>query len=433
MTPRTVTPRVHSIPATATYLRLPSLLAVLAAISIVTGLTWTANAQPPAEAPAAEAAAPESTAAPPPALASPSDLPSEDWLASLYARARQSVVRIETDIGVGTGFFFFAPGYVATAFHVIQDARTIEIALDERVRHRAVVVAWDARFDLAILQVTGQLPERPLLAPHPGDVTVGMKVAVLGHPYSDLSRLLPQLEGLLNWSLTQGIVGAVSESWIQTDAPVNPGNSGGPLLAPDGSVLGVISARVAEADGIGLVTRIQRLSELTQQIGMAPPPVSPVSPDSVELGWATNHVPDGEISGFMFGAGIRFWIDFPFRLRFAFLDGNFAPPEPEVTERDLRRFSSELELGYFLIDSLFQLSVQVGAGLFYDRIYDTRLSLIDQGPEIEKQVRRNTEWSWMPMVGVTPQIGALRFNYAYQIGAISSRDSQHRWYVALAF
>src|SRR5687767_2419602 len=47
------------------------------------------------------------------------DLPSEDWLGPLYARARQSVVRIETDIGLGAGFFFFAPGYVATAYHVI--------------------------------------------------------------------------------------------------------------------------------------------------------------------------------------------------------------------------------------------------------------------------------------------------------------------------
>lgn len=360
-------------------------------------------------------------------------MPSEDWLAVMYARARQSVVRIETDIGVGTGFFFFAPGYVATAFHVIQDARTIEIAIDERVHQPARVVAWDTNFDLAILQVAGALPERPLLTPYQGTVNVGMKVAVLGHPYSDLSRVLPQLEGLLNWSLTQGIVGAVSESWIQTDAPVNPGNSGGPLLAPDGSVLGVISARVAEADGIGLVTRIQHLTDLTQKIGMPPPPISPLSPDSVELGWATNHVEAGEVTGFVFGAGVRLWLDFPFRLRFAFLDGSFVPAEEEVTERELKRFSSELEVGYFLFDSLFQLSVQVGAGLFYDRIYDTRLSVIDQGPEIEKQVRRDTDWSWMPMVGVTPQIGALRFNYAYQIGVTSSQESQHRWYVALAF
>lgn len=56
-----------------------------------------------------------------------------------------------------------------------------------------------------------------------------MPVAVLGHPYADLSRIVPQLRGLLNWSLTQGIVGAASESWIQTDAAVNPGNSGGPF------------------------------------------------------------------------------------------------------------------------------------------------------------------------------------------------------------
>jgi len=342
------------------------------------------------------------------------------------------VVRIETDIGLGAGFFFFAPGYVATAYHVIQDARSIEVAIDETIRQPARVVAWDSNFDLAILQVTG-LPARPLLTPYQGSVNVGMKVAVLGHPYSDLSRLLPQLQGLLNWSLTQGIVGAFSDSWIQTDAAVNPGNSGGPLLAPDGSVLGVISARVAEADGIGLVTRVQRLSELTQKLGMPPPPISPISPDSVELGWATNHVEDGQVSGLMFGAGVRFWRDFPFRLRFAFLNGNFVPPEPQVTERELRRFSSELEFGYLLLDSLIQFSVQVGGAMFYDRIYDTRLSVIDTGPEISKQVHRETDWSFVPMIGVTPQIGALRFNYAYQLGFLADQDSEHRWYVALAF
>lgn len=405
---------------------------ILAVAACITGFIGTARAQAPGEPVAAEESPTSTTTSALAPTAAP-NLPSEDWLASLYLRSRQSVVRIETDIGVGTGFFFFAHGYVATAFHVIQDARTIEIAIDERLRHPARVVAWDTRFDLAILRIAGGLPERPLLTPHQGSVNVGMKVAVLGHPYSDLSRVLPQLEGLLNWSLTQGIVGAVSESWIQTDAPVNPGNSGGPLLAPDGSVLGVISARVAEADGIGLVTRIQRLTELTQKIGMPPPPISPVSPDSVEFGWATNHVEDGEVSGFMFGAGVRFWVDFPFRLRFAFLDGSFVPEEAQVTERELRRFSSELEFGYFLVDSWVQLSIQLGACLFYDRSYDTRLSLIDQGPEIEKQVRRDTDWSWAPMLGVTPQIGALRFNYAYQLGVLSSRESQHRWYVALAF
>ena len=195
----------------------------------------------------------------------------------------------------------------------------------------------------------------------------------------------------------------------------------------------MISARVAEADGIGLVTRVQRLSELTQKLGMPPPPVSPISPDSVELGWATNHVEDGQVSGLMFGAGVRFWRDFPFRLRFAFLNGNFVPPEPQVTERELRRFSSELEFGYLLLDSLIQFSVQIGGALFYDRIYDTRLSVIDMGPEISKQVHRETDWSFVPMIGVTPQIGALRFNYAYQLGFLADKDSEHRWYVALAF
>lgn len=384
-----------------------------------------AAAEPATDTPTPSPSA-ESAAGPPEQLA-------EDWLASLYSRTRHAVVRIETDIGVGTGFFFHAPGYVATAFHVIQDAESIEIAIDDKVKCDARVVAWDTHYDLAILQVQGELPTQPMLTAHTGPVNVGMKVAVLGHPYSDLSRMLPQLSGLLNWSLTQGIIGAVSDSWLQTDAAVNPGNSGGPLLAPDGTVLGVISARLAEADGIGLATRIQRLEELTKKIGMAPPPISPIGPDSVELGWAFHHVEDGEISGFMFGAGVRFWSDFPFRLRFAFVNGGFAPPETAVTEREIRRFASEAELGYLLLDSLLQLSVQVGGGLFYDRTYDTRLSLIDVGPDIEKHVKRSTDWLFMPMIGVTPQLGALRFNYAYQFGLGSGQPSQHRWYVALTF
>lgn len=354
-------------------------------------------------------------------------------LQALYETTRHSVVRIETDHGLGTGFFYYTPEHVATAYHVVENARTIVIALDDERRVPARVVAWDARYDLAILRLEGPTPGRPVLAPFTDPIEVGMPVAVLGHPYADLSRMVPQLRGLLNWSLTQGIVGAVSDSWIQTDAAVNPGNSGGPLLARDGRLLGVVSARLREAEAIGLVTHVDRLRDLTEQIGMPAPPRDVVAFDSVELGWATHYVEDGEISGFTVGAGVMVdeaWLP---RLRVAFLDGDFAPPEATVTERELRRVDAEFELGYLLLDSWFRLSVQVGVAVFYDRSYDTRLSVIDAGPEIDKSVQRTTDWRVDPMIGFTPQLGPLRFNYAYQWDPGEGGHSQHRWYAALAF
>lgn len=354
-------------------------------------------------------------------------------LQTLYEKTRHAVVRIETDHGLGTGFFYHSPQHVATAYHVVENARSIVIALDDERRLEAHVVAWDDRYDLAILRIEGLAPGRPILQPFSDPIEVGMPVAVLGHPYADLSRLMPQLRGLLNWSLTQGIVGAVSESWIQTDAAVNPGNSGGPLLAHDGRLLGVISARLREAEAIGLVTHVDRLEDLTKRIGMRSPPISVVSFDSVELGWMTQYLEDGEISGFTLGAGLivsDHWLP---RLRLAFLDGDFAPHEEGVTEREIKRWDTELELGYLLLDTWFRLSVQGGVAVFYDRTYDTRLSVIDTGPEIDKSVRRATDWRVFPMLGVTPQIGPLRFNYAYQFDPKEGRDSQHRWYAALAF
>ncbi len=351
----------------------------------------------------------------------------------LYEKTRHSVVRIETDHGLGTGFFYHSPEHVATAYHVVHNARAIEIALDDERRVPARVVAWDERYDLAILRLEGPAPGRPVLEPFTDAIEVGMPVAVLGHPYADLSRLLPQLRGLLNWSLTQGIVGAVSDSWIQTDAAVNPGNSGGPLLSRDGRLLGVVSARLREAEAIGLVTHVDRLQDLTQRIGMPAPPLDVIAFDSVELGWATHYIEDGEISGFTVGAGLLIadaWLP---RLRVAFLDGEFAPPEAAVTEREVKRFDTEFELGYLLLDTWFRLSAQIGVALFYDRSYDTRLSVIDAGPEIDKSVHRTTDWRVDPMIGVTPQVGPLRFNYAYQWDPGEGGHSQHRWYAALAF
>jgi hypothetical protein len=199
-------------------------------------------------------------------------------------------------------------------------------------------------------------------------------------------------------------------------------------------VLGVISARLRDAEGIGLVARVDRLVELTKKIGMQPPPISPVSSDSIELGWATHDVTGRALSGFTFGVGVRFYDSWPMRLRLAFVNGDFPQPTPTITEREVNRFATELELGYIVFDFILTLSVQAGGARFYDRIEDTQLTLVDDGSNnINKSVSRRKRWRVLPMLGVTPQLGPIRFNYAYQLDASDAAASQHRIYVALAF
>ena len=161
--------------------------------------------------------------------------------ADVTATARKAVVRIETNLGVGTGFLISADGLILTANHVVRGASKVTVTLDNGTSYTATVVGRDLVRDIAVIHIgaTG-LPF--LQIGDTGQVKLGGQVLVIGFPL-----------GTTNLTVTSGIVSSfVTDSGrnltnIQTDTAVNPGNSGGPMLDLQGKVVGLVTSVYAAA------------------------------------------------------------------------------------------------------------------------------------------------------------------------------------------
>jgi S1-C subfamily serine protease len=170
-------------------------------------------------------------------------------LEELVARTAPSVVSVAHRRGHGSGFALTPDGYVLTNRHVVHGARDPHVTLAGGARFAARVVGTDAPTDLAVLRVDApQLPALPLVDSR--RVKVGQLVLAIGNPLR------------FERSVSLGVVSAldrslpapdrhVFEGLIQTDAAINPGNSGGPLVDMDGAVVGINTAIVPWAQGIG--------------------------------------------------------------------------------------------------------------------------------------------------------------------------------------
>ena len=158
--------------------------------------------------------------------------------------------------GQGSGFIIDKDGHVLTNYHVIENARQIEVTLHNRKKYRASVVGTDKQHDLAIVQI--KAPDLvPMVLGDSKNLQVGQKVYAIGNPFG------------LSGTLTRGIVSSIRsvqepdgmtiDEAIQTDASINPGNSGGPLLNWHGEVIGIntmIASSVGQSAGIGFAIPI---------------------------------------------------------------------------------------------------------------------------------------------------------------------------------
>ncbi len=146
--------------------------------------------------------------------------------------------------GEGSGFIVTADGYILTNAHVVRGASEVVVKLTDRREYPAKVVGQDARTDVAVLKIDGKnLPTVKL--GDPAKLKPGQWVVAIGSPF-----------GFEN-SVTAGIVSATARTlpddryvpFIQTDVPVNPGNSGGPLFNMDGEVVGINSQIYSQTGG----------------------------------------------------------------------------------------------------------------------------------------------------------------------------------------
>ena len=163
----------------------------------------------------------------------------------------QAVVLLEAGPSICAGVLVDDQGTVATAYHCVASGRRPKVSTREGLSGVGRLVATDARNDLALLRVV-ELAGQPSLAVRSEPLVQGETVWALGHPFGTEDGRGRAYEGLLRWSVSEGITSAVGPRLVQVDAALNPGNSGGPMVDGQGRVVG-ISSRKLRADNIGFI------------------------------------------------------------------------------------------------------------------------------------------------------------------------------------
>jgi Do/DeqQ family serine protease len=143
--------------------------------------------------------------------------------------------REQTQIGTGSGVIITEDGYIVTNNHVIQDATELEVTLNNNKSYQAKLVGTDSKMDIALLKIDADEKLPYTVFGDSDEIKVGEWVLAVGNPYN------------LNSTVTAGIVSAKArnlandgiQSFIQTDAAVNPGNSGGALVNTRGELIGI--------------------------------------------------------------------------------------------------------------------------------------------------------------------------------------------------
>jgi len=144
--------------------------------------------------------------------------------------------------GAGSGFVVDPRGYILTNFHVVQDAQSIEVVLGDQSHYAAKFIGADQRNDVALIKVEPK--GKALVALELGDsskLQVGQKVLAIGNPFGFQSTLTTGVVSALGRTVQTSQSTFIDEA-IQTDAAINRGNSGGPLLNSHGEVIGINSA-----------------------------------------------------------------------------------------------------------------------------------------------------------------------------------------------
>lgn len=171
----------------------------------------------------------------------------------------KSVVTVRTDIGQGTGFLIRSDGYIVTNAHVLSGGRQVYVLDYEQNEHLTEFIGYDENLDIALLKIEGNYPALEL--GNSDNVQTGEKVIAIGNPLG------------LQFSVSEGIVSAVNRiginepaEYIQTDAALNPGNSGGPLINTNGKVIGINNFKVGSGESLGFALESNYVKQAVNSI-----------------------------------------------------------------------------------------------------------------------------------------------------------------------
>ena len=200
----------------------------------------------------------------------------------IYQKYSQGVVNITTvtvaynfflrpvpQTGMGSGAVIDTQGHIVTNYHVVKDAEQLQVTLPDKSKHSAKVVGSDPNNDLAVIQIDSARGLTPIPLGTSKGLQVGQKVLAIGNPFG-LDRTMTT--GIIS-SLGRSIEsdnGRVIEDMIQTDASINHGNSGGPLLNSQGQIIGINSAILSPSDtgsiGIGFAIPADTVRRITDEL-----------------------------------------------------------------------------------------------------------------------------------------------------------------------
>jgi S1-C subfamily serine protease len=237
--------------------------AIVAIVALVIGIvSLSSDSESGADAAEAESVQAKS-------VATGQALVEEQQVVDIYKEASPAVVQIGVDMSTGSGFLMDDEGHILTNSHVVGNASSVTVTLSDGTELDGTVLGVDAADDLALVEVNASDVSdiTPLTLGDSDNLQPGQVAIALGSPYGLEDTITVGVVSGLDRSLT-GDDGRPITGVIQTDAALNPGNSGGPLLNSDGDVIAINTAIESQsANGVGFAVPINTAKNVLTRLG----------------------------------------------------------------------------------------------------------------------------------------------------------------------